>query len=237
MNHKTRKYYDAFSEKYDIDRFGPYHSLVRELELDLILPHVKGKRVLDVGCGTGLVLQELRKVAAHAEGIDSSSGMLRAAKERGLKVREGSATSLPYKGGSFDVVVSLKVLPHIEDIHAALREIARVLRLGGWAFLEFYNPRSIRFLIKEYFPRMTSRKYSEKDVFTRYDSLKAIREYFNGDLSIAQVRGIRIGIIHSGLLKIPGFSKVLSAFERKACDSALRRYGGFLLIALQKHNK
>ena len=74
--------------------------------------------------------------------------MLRAAQERGLEVREGSATELPFADESFDVSYSFKVLAHIPDWDRCLAEMVRVTRPGGRIIVDVYNRNSLRWLIK-----------------------------------------------------------------------------------------
>ena len=77
---------------YERERGVGYHRLLDDLELRVMAPHVAHRRVLEVGCGTGLILSRLEALASDAWGLDLSPGMLRAAKQRGLKVVQGSAT-------------------------------------------------------------------------------------------------------------------------------------------------
>ncbi|MEP7120999.1 MAG: methyltransferase domain-containing protein, partial [Byssovorax sp.] len=96
----TRAYYDEFAARYEAGRDGHdpggYHDLVDDLEVDLVERYGGGRDVLEVGCGTGLLLRRIARFAASARGIDLSPGMLAQARERGLDVVEGSATQLPF---------------------------------------------------------------------------------------------------------------------------------------------
>lgn len=93
------------------------------------------RRVLDLGCGTGMTLRELPE-RYRGIGIDPSAEALALCRERGLRaLARASATELPLAEGSTDVVLALDILEHIEDDALALREIARVLRPGGLAIL------------------------------------------------------------------------------------------------------
>jgi SAM-dependent methyltransferase len=91
--------------------------------------------VLDVGCGTGALLTELQKTRL-AYGADLSLKALAYARERGLKnLVQADAQALPYTDNSFAACVSLDVIEHVPDDHAAVREICRVLRPGGRAVI------------------------------------------------------------------------------------------------------
>jgi len=88
-------------------------------------------RMIDVGCGTGGVLQAL---AGHGltVGIDRAEVALRFCREKGLTaVVLGSALELPFATGSFDVCTMMDVLEHVDDEQAPLAEARRILRPGG----------------------------------------------------------------------------------------------------------
>ena len=89
------------------------------------------RRILDVGCGTGTMLTYLASYG-KAQGVDIDEEAIGYCRERGLTdVRLGSAETLPFEDGSFDLVTALDVVEHLDDDAAALREIHRVLRPGG----------------------------------------------------------------------------------------------------------
>jgi SAM-dependent methyltransferase len=91
--------------------------------------------ILDVGCGTGANLEMLAQFG-DAEGVDVSPEALAFCRERGLKqVHHGEAEHLPFADGSFDLVTGLDVVEHLDDDLAGLKEMRRVLRLGGYCFI------------------------------------------------------------------------------------------------------
>jgi SAM-dependent methyltransferase len=101
-----------------------------------------GDRVLEVGCGSGVVLRELaRRVApdGRAVGIDLSSALLQIAREHAteagldavVELREGDARSLPFADGEFDAVLAVTSLCHIPEGERAVPEMVRVTRPGG----------------------------------------------------------------------------------------------------------
>ncbi len=232
---RARAYYDDFSKRYETERHHGYHALLDELELDVALPFVSGRDVLEVGCGTGLILERLARVARRAEGIDLSPGMLDKARARGLEVREASATALPYADASFDVVVSFKVLAHVPDIRAALAEMARVCRPGGRVLAELYNPWSLRFVAKRLGgPGKISDRRSESDVFTRWDPPHRLRELLPPALELAEVRGLRVFTPAAFVHRLPLVGSALARAERLVTKSPLRWFGGFLVVVASK---
>jgi SAM-dependent methyltransferase len=109
------------------------------LELLGITP---GERVLEVGCGTGVVLRDLArrvKPGGMAVGLDPGPHFLAIAAElieqAGLseltELREGDARALPFGDGEFDAVLAVTTLSHVPNGDQALREMVRVLRPSG----------------------------------------------------------------------------------------------------------
>lgn len=235
----NRAYYDAFSKGYENQRGdndpGGYHELLDELEADFVRRFGNGKDILEVGCGTGLVLQRLVEFAADARGVDLSPGMLEKARERGLNVQEGSATELPFESNRFDVTCSFKVLAHIPDIQKALSEMVRVTKPGGTVLAEFYNPHSLRGIIRRLGPaRQVARNVDESRVFTRFDSPTDVGRLLPPGTQLVDARGVRIVVPSARFMRIPVVKDALRAVEWRLCDSKLSRFGGFWIAAIRK---
>lgn len=232
----NRDYYDEFAERYDDARHVGYHALIDRLEVDLVRRYGSDARVLEAGCGTGLVLEKVARFARSAVGIDLSPGMLQRAIGRGLRVANASITELPFADASFDVAYSFKVLAHIEKIAEALKEMARVVRPGGHVLAEFYNTRSLRYLVKRLKPATPiSEATTDEAVYTRYDSIADIRGYLPPELELIDQRGVRIFTPVSYLHNVPLLGDALSALEWKAADAPiLSGLGGFLIVVLRR---
>jgi SAM-dependent methyltransferase len=232
---QSRAYYDDFSTGYERERHRGYHALLDELELGVVDPLVRGAEVLEVGCGTGLILEKLARTARRAEGVDLSPGMLELARKRGLEVREGSATELPYADDSFDVVLSFKVLAHVPDIERALAEMARVCRPGGHVVAELYNPWSLRYLSKRIAgPQPISDGRTEADVFTRWDRPTRVRSLLPPNVDLLRVHGVRIFTPAAFVHRLPVIGALFGHAERLATNSPLRWFGGFLVAVAKK---
>jgi ubiquinone/menaquinone biosynthesis C-methylase UbiE len=237
--HSNKSYYDVFSSEYERIRGpnapGGYHELLDELESGLVARYGTGKDVLEVGCGTGLVLTRLAGFAKRAVGVDLSPGMLEKARARGLEVQEASATELPFPDASFDVTCSFKVLPHIPDIGTALSEMARVTRPGGHVLAEFYNPNSFRGLIKRFGPKLrVGENTDEGNVYIRFDSPRDAEALTPSGCRLIDSRGVRITIAFGQMMQVPGLNRVLRSVETQLCDSPLKRFGGFWIAVYEK---
>jgi ubiquinone/menaquinone biosynthesis C-methylase UbiE len=233
---KNRDYYDAFAQTYERDRHHGYHALIDRLETDLALRYARGARVLEAGCGTGMILKEVAPHAREAVGVDLSPGMLHTARARGLRVVHASVTDLPFVDGAFDVAYSFKVLAHVEAIDRALAELARVVRPGGHVLAEFYNPWSLRWLVKRLKrPTDISGVTHDEAVYTRYDSLGDVRRRLPPSLVIRDVRGVRVLTPVSHVHRVPGLARAFEFLEWKAADAPLlKRLGGFMVVVAEK---
>jgi ubiquinone/menaquinone biosynthesis C-methylase UbiE len=232
----NRRYYDDFAGWYEKERHLPYHRMLDDLEVGLVERYATGKDVLEVGCGTGLILDRVRGFARSARGIDLSAGMLQRAVGRGLAVAQASATALPVPDASVDVAYSFKVLAHIPPIADALAEMARVVRPGGWVLAEFYNTRSIRRLVKAMKPATAvSDTTNDEAVYTRYDSADDIRGYLPPSLKWVTSRGIRIVTPVAQIHQVPGLGALVRAAEHRLADLPIARdLGGFLVVCAQR---
>lgn len=232
----NRSYYDDFAGWYERERGRGYHQMLDDLELELVERYGRGKRILEAGCGTGLLLEQAARIGSHAAGIDLSAGMLGKARERGLDVAQGSITALPVPDASFDVVYSVKVLAHIEDIRTALAEMARVTAPGGVVLAEFYNPRSLRGLIKSLKPASAiSHSTNDEAVYTRYDTVDDIRGYLPPELQWETLRGVRIVTPMAAIHRIPGVAQLVRFAEHRLADvPGLRNLGGFVIAVLRR---
>lgn len=235
----NRAYYDEFSKRYEAHRGenAPrgYHNLLDTLESEYVRRFGEGRDVLEVGCGTGLVLQRIAQFARTAKGIDLSPGMLEKARARGLDVVEGSATDLPFEDESFDVTCSFKVLAHVREIDKALSEMARVTRRGGVILAELYNPWSLRGLLRRFGPaRAVGDGTRESDVYTRFDSPRRARELAPPSCELFDARGVRIITPAAPLVSVPIIGELIWRAEQALCDTPLRNLAGFYVAAYRK---
>jgi SAM-dependent methyltransferase len=231
----TRAYYDDFAQHYDEGRDRGYHRLVDDLEAGAVLPLAAGRKVLEVGCGTGLVLERVAAVAAQARGIDLSPGMLARARARGLAVDEGSATALPYPDASFDLTYSFKVLAHVPELDRALAEMARVTRPNGHVVFELYNRRSLRYVARRLAgSRRIGDGHEEKDIATRWMTPAEIERAAPRGTVVESIVGVRIVTPAAAVHRVPIVGGITRRIERALSRSPLARFGGFLVVIARR---
>lgn len=143
--------------------------------------------VLDVGCGDGQIARALAAQGSTVLGIDPTELHISIARERagGPTYELGSATELPVADDSQDAVVACLVFEHIDDLDAAIAEVARVLRPGGqfsfflnhpllqtpgsgWIDDHIIDPPEQYWRIGPYLVEAESVEEVEKDVFIRF---------------------------------------------------------------------
>jgi SAM-dependent methyltransferase len=232
---ESRAYYDDFAARYERGREEGYHALIDDLELSVVVPLCTGRDVLELGCGTGLLLSRVAEVSARAVGVDLSPKMLEKARARGLDVREASVTALPFDDASFDVVYSFKVLAHVPALRRALEEAARVTRPGGKVVVELYNRHSLRYLAKRLAgPGKVSAPRDESDVYTRWDTPASARAALPSELRIVETVGIRVATPAAFVHRVPGVRAAFRRLEGALSRSHLRAFGGFYVMVLER---
>jgi demethylmenaquinone methyltransferase/2-methoxy-6-polyprenyl-1,4-benzoquinol methylase len=119
-----------------------------------------GRRVADIGGGTGNYALALKREGWMPVVVDRSPEMLARAAAKGLEIVEADAQRLPFEDERFDAVTMISMLHHVEDRGAALAEARRVLRAGGRLVLKGYTGEDAATLwLLDYFP--SSRPWME----------------------------------------------------------------------------
>jgi len=129
----------------DYDTVHPAHVAAHYLRkrVALIGPLLNGGEGLDVGCGTGLLMQALTPYG-RVVGVDASEGMLRVLREgRRGEAHRAEADDLPFADNRFDVAFSVALLHHLIEpglVERAIGEMVRVTRPGGKILICDHNP-------------------------------------------------------------------------------------------------
>ncbi len=168
--------------------FRPLHA-INPLRLQWIDDAVslRFKRVLDVGCGGGILAESMAQRGAHVLGIDLADRPLKVA---ALHARQSSA-SVAYRAisaeelaqeraGSFDVVTCMEMLEHVPDPHAVISACARLVKPRGWVFFSTISRTPLAWLVAvvgaEYVLRLLPRGTHNYSKFIRPQELIAAAE-------------------------------------------------------------
>lgn len=190
----AHRWWDPHSE------FRPLH-LLNPLRLQWISAHVSlaGARVLDVGCGGGLLSEAMAAAGARVTGIDLAEPSLQVARlhalESGVDVvyeltpAEDHAAQHP---AAYDVVVCMEMLEHVPDPASIVHALAKLVRPGGWVFISTLNrnPKSfvLAIVAAEYLLKLLPRGTHEFARFLRPSELAAMAREVG--LEVAAIEGV-----------------------------------------------
>lgn len=128
--------FNSFSDR-EIEEIASAHYF------DIVKPEwISGKRILDVGCGTGRWTKYAAKYAATVDAVDPSKAIVSAASLlfecKNVRLSRASVDGLPFSDNSFDFVFSLGVLHHIPDTQLAMKQCVEKLKTGGYFLVYLY---------------------------------------------------------------------------------------------------
>jgi SAM-dependent methyltransferase len=151
------------------------------------------RTVVDIGCGTGPLVDELARNGATAIGVDSSPGVLEAARKRvpHATFHLGSVTQIPLPDGSVDAAALVEVVEHLDDaiLDAAITEARRVLRTHGLLLITTPNAEDLALSMRQCPECGTEfHIYQHLRRWTR----AALRSYLEARGFTADVRGTRL---------------------------------------------
>jgi 2-polyprenyl-6-hydroxyphenyl methylase/3-demethylubiquinone-9 3-methyltransferase len=170
------KFEAAAHRFWDVDgEFKPLHKLnpVRARYVEE-RANLRGARVLDVGCGGGLLAESLSRAGATVTAIDLAPSMIDAARlhalDSGVAIDyrvESAETLVNSHAGQFDVVTCMEMLEHIPDPGASLAVLSRLTRPGGHVFVSTINRNfksfALAIVAAEYIARLVPRGTHEYD--------------------------------------------------------------------------
>ena len=169
--------YNRWSEFYDADDI-PLHVL-EESVVDQALGDVRGKAVLDLGCGTGRQTLRFARAGAIVTGADQSEGMLEKAQAKDTS-REVSFVhvdlnhNFPFKDEAFDLVVSFLALEHLSNLTDFFENCRRVCRKDGLLYFTAMHPAMVLKGVQARFTEISGRKvYPKSHPYTISDYLNS----------------------------------------------------------------
>ncbi len=154
---KAARYFEENAARWNELRTLHIDETEVEQAITALLPPDQVGDLLDIGTGTGRMLELYGPYASHSEGIDLSRHMLAIARENleksaiaNCRVRQGDMYKLPYKKASFDTILFYQVLHFADDPSRAISEAARTLRPGGKIMIVDFAPHAIENLRTEH---------------------------------------------------------------------------------------
>ena len=198
---EIRKFEELASRWWDTNsEFKPLHDInpLRANWIDNLAP-VAEKKVLDVGCGGGILAESLAQRGAQVTGIDMGDAPLGVAKlhqlESGLSIDYQKSTAEDFAKqheNAFDVVTCLEMLEHVPDPSSVVQACAKMVKPGGHVFFSTINrnPKSFLFAIigAEYVLRLLPRGTHEYAKFIRPSELANWSR--EADLQVNQMTGL-----------------------------------------------
>ena len=181
--------------------FRPLHE-INPLRLDWIedLTPLKGQRVLDVGCGGGILADSMARKGATVLGIDLASKALKVARLHaleaqtpGIEYREISAEALAAEEtGMFDVVTCMEMLEHVPNPSLVVKACADLVKPGGYVFFSTINRNAKAFLFAivgaEYVLNMLPRGTHEYEKLIKPSELASYCR--DSKLDLVQIKGL-----------------------------------------------
>jgi 2-polyprenyl-6-hydroxyphenyl methylase/3-demethylubiquinone-9 3-methyltransferase len=179
--------FDALASRW-WDPDGEFRSLheINPLRLDWIRQHVSlcGAKIVDIGCGGGILAESMAAAGGTVTGIDMAEGPLAVARlhqhesDAEVQYRQATAEELAAEAaGSFDVVTCLEMLEHVPDPSQVIRSCAELVKPGGHVFFSTINrnPKSFAFAIvgAEYVLKLLPAGTHEYEKFIRPSELES----------------------------------------------------------------
>jgi len=211
---------------------------------------VKGKNVLEIGCGTGAHAAVFANAGAEVTAIDLTERAVNLTKKRfelfdikNASVMKEDAENLPFPDNSFDYVWSWGCIHHSANTEKIVSEIWRVLKANGHASVMIYNRNSTRYFIYGLYQGIFKGK------FLRHRSLYAVNmTYTDGHIAkhythkgadrlFEHFRSVSTRVMDSSVPDIPGWSKLtrwFPALMRPINKSINERWGWFLFVEAVK---
>lgn len=165
--------------------FRPENQAKVKKRIEALQSKINAKNLLDVGCGTGFILNLAKDLFEELHGVDATQAMLDKVdlSSGNIKVYNGLAQELPFENGSFDMATSYAFLHHLENYDDVLKEVFRVLKEGGLYYIDL-DPN------KDFWKAMETLEQTENN--NKYSSIvqKEINSVLHTDQQVMEEFGI-----------------------------------------------
>jgi 2-polyprenyl-3-methyl-5-hydroxy-6-metoxy-1,4-benzoquinol methylase len=242
--------------------FGDTHSLINNPDwpkgyiLEKFIPYAElaEKKVLEIGCGCGLVASHIAKAGADLTAIDLTDKAIEITKKRFEfenltgNILQMDAEKLNFPDEHFDYIISWGVIHHSGNMKKIIDEIYRVLKPKGKAYLMIYNKNSIRYkiyaflwlgifkgkLLKHTFPEVVglitdgyfARHLNEQEFIEMTEN-----KYHSFKFSYSEQNNVILGYAFSHLKKI---FNLVPSIKKRLEKYLAKKWGWFMQIELQK---
>lgn len=238
---KIITFYEEEAKIYDSERFFTAHGkYVDRIQKDIVLSmgSWKGRKILDIGCGTGRFAIELAEHQASVVALDPSLNMLNTL---GWKLKDknivgtidlvrASGYQLPFRDDTFDGCISINVINHLPDHHKMLGEVHRIVKPNGFFIMNFPN------MLSSFLPAALWINFRKRSLYNNVYSHWFNLPRVNNDLNQA---GFKVKVIKGSML-LPAFlfSRKLAFLLQKlgqiSRDSPLKYITGSVFIKAEK---
>lgn len=167
---EIKKTYNQVASDYHKKRLDPksstWNNYLEAPAIESILrPLVDGKKVLDLGCGTGLLTNQIKKWGGDVNGVDLSEEMIKIAKHNinNIDFQVSKSNDLPFTDNEYDIIASSLVMHYVKDLRPSFQEMARVLNQNGELIFSMHHPFNESFNLEKF----------------KKDGYPVVRPYFN----------------------------------------------------------
>ena len=224
---EINKFNDIASRWWDLDgEFKPLH-LLNPIRLSYISDELQGlfgKKVVDVGCGGGILAESMARSGADVSGIDMASDSLNVARlhalETGVSVNYQQATAEQYanaNAATFDVVTCMEMLEHVPDPFSVIKACADLAKPGGTLFFSTLNKTIKAYLLAivgaEHVMKLVPKGTHEFDKFIRPSTLMRYLE--QAGLEVTDATGLHFNPLNNSFKNGPGLDVNYIVVARK----------------------
>ena len=189
--------------------------------------------ILDIGCGAGFLTHDLAVSGHEVHGIDLSSESLYWAQAKdttgSVHYKQGTAYDLPYQRESFDVVLAMDLLEHVEDPKRVCMEAGRVLKKNGLFFFHTFNRTLLSYLLVikgvELCVSNTPKNMHVYSLFIKPSEMQSMCG--EAGMKVDKIHGVRPIFIQKALWKMVFTRKVEEDFAFRFTPSLQTGYSGF----------
>ncbi|MCP1675514.1 2-polyprenyl-6-hydroxyphenyl methylase/3-demethylubiquinone-9 3-methyltransferase [Natronocella acetinitrilica] len=189
--------------------------LCRALDQDATAEQpLQGLRVLDIGCGGGLLSESMARMGATVHGVDVVDTNIMVAqghaREQGLSIdyQVATAEALATRSEQYDVVLNMEVVEHVADLSAFMQAVNALVRPGGYTFVATINRNMISFVVAivgaEYLFRLLPRGTHQWRRFPTPAELTALLQ--EGRLAVVERTGVKVNPLNRRMWLSPSLS-------------------------------